>query len=82
MDVGEYIRNKEKKKKENKKNNDYGRYMSMNEEQLMQELFKVAHSSNVSEAELDDFYRSAGPYLTPEQKEKMKRLIGQLKGEL
>ncbi len=74
MDVGEYIRNKERKQK-----NNIDHYTSMNEEQLMQELFRTANASGVTNNELDDFFKKVSPYLTPEQKEKMKNLIMQLK---
>ena len=77
MDVGEYIRKKERMK--NGSSGDTKKYTSMSEEQLMQELFRVANASNVSNEELDSFYRNASPYLTPEQREKMKGLILQLK---
>ena len=77
MDVGEYIRKKERMKKGS--SGDVNKYTSMSEEQLMQELFRVANASNVSNEELDSFYRNASPYLTPEQREKMKGLILQLK---
>ena len=81
MDVGEYIRNKEKKKAAARKEGgiDVSKYTSMSEEQLMQELFRTANASGVSNEELDDFFKRAAPYLTPEQKEKMKNLIVQLK---
>ncbi len=81
MDVGEYIRKKEREKKNRKEQPapDLGRYTSMSEEQLMQELFRTANASGVSNEELDTFYRNAAPYLTPEQREKMKNLIMQLK---
>ncbi len=77
MDVGEYIRNKEKSREQ--KGDNMQKYMSMSEEQLMQELFRTANSSDVKNEELDDFYKKASPFLTPEQKEKMKNLILQLK---
>ena len=77
MDVGEYIRNKNKAKQNNK--SDINRYSSMSEEQLIQELFRAANESNVSNDELDDFFNRAGPFLTAEQREKMKNLIMQLK---
>ena len=86
MDVGEYIRKKqqkaETKKTENVNVNDAINYYSaMSEEQLMQELFKVGRvsSGNVSPKELDGFYNSVRAFLSPEQAEKMKTLIMQLK---
>ena len=77
MDVGEYIRRKEQRSSDNPKS--FEQYASMGEEQLMQELFQTANASNISNEELDDFYKKASPYLTPEQREKMKNLIMQLK---
>ena len=86
MDVGEYIRKKqqkaETKKTENVNVNDaINHYSAMSEEQLMQELFKVGRvsSGNVSPKELDSFYNSVRAFLSPEQAEKMKTLIMQLK---
>ena len=77
MDVGEYIRKKERMKQS--QGSTVEKYTSMSEEQLLQELFRVSNSSGVSNDELDSFYRNASPYLTPEQREKMKGLILQLK---
>ena len=77
MDVGEYIRNKNKT--QNNTGMDFGRYSSMGEEQLVQELFRTANESNVTNEELDGFFERAKPYLTAEQREKMKNLIMQLK---
>lgn len=57
------------------------KYSGMSEEQLMQELFKVGSVSNgrVTPNELDDFYNKVKGFLTPEQAEKMRYLIMQLK---
>lgn len=77
MDVGEYIRNKNKKTQSPEE--DVKKYSAMNEEQLVQELFRTANAVNVSNEELDGFFNRAAPYLTPEQREKMKGLITQLK---
>ena len=88
MDVGEYIRNKQKQSNKTKEENNIAtteetlnKYSKMSEEQLMQELFKVGSvsSGNVSARELDSFFNNVKLFLTPEQKEKMKRLIIQLK---
>ena len=88
MDVGEYIRNKQKKKENDSRakspenlNDAIGKYSAMNEEQLMQELFRVGKvsSGNVSADELDAFYANVRGFLTPEQSEKMRALIMQLK---
>ncbi len=84
MDVGAYIRNKQKQKEEKSETSSmeeaYRKYSGLSEEQLLQELFSVANSSNVSGAELDDFYKKVKPFLTKEQSEKMQFLIMQLKG--
>lgn len=96
MDVGEYIRRKQRNsgvndmnrsepKGENKQNMNpeefLNRYSGMSEEQLMQELFKVGSVSNgnVTAKELDDFYNNVKGVLSPEQAEKMRYLIMQLK---
>ncbi len=91
MDVGEYMRRKEREKEQrkNKKNNNMSaseaveKYSSMSEEQLMQELFKVGSVSkgNISAGELDAFYENVKAYLTPEQSARMKELIILLKNQ-
>lgn len=59
------------------------RYSRMNEEQLMQEMFRNAADSRangtLNNEMLDEFYAKAGGYLTPEQSERMKELIRELK---
>ena len=59
----------------------YNKYSKMNEEQLMQELFKVGSvsSGNVSAQALDSFYNKIRSRLTPEQAARMSDLIAQLK---
>lgn len=95
MDVGEYIRRKERENREGEKRRNerkesrtemsateaMSKYSSMSEEQLMQELFRVGRvsSGNISAKELDEFYRKVKTFLTPEQAAKMKDLIMQLK---
>lgn len=92
MDVGEYIRRKQREQEKNENQasqqnesvqSALGRYQSMSEEQLMQELFRVGKvsSGNVSAKELDAFYDSVKGFLTPEQSAKMRALILQLKNE-
>lgn len=67
----------------NKSNNQemLGKYSKMNEEQLMQELFKVGSvsSGKVSSEALDNFYKNISAKLTPEQASRMRDLISQLK---
>lgn len=59
------------------------KYSTMNEEQLMQEMFRNASASRangtLNDNMLDDFYNNACGYLTPEQSERMKELIRELK---
>lgn len=97
MDVGEYMRRKEREKEQRerkeqrkaKKNNNMSaseaveKYSSMSEEQLMQELFKVGSVSkgNISAGELDAFYENVKAFLTPEQSARMKELIILLKNQ-
>lgn len=90
MDVGEYMRRKEREKAQKKKRNKdmsaseaVERYSSMSEEQLMQELFKVGSVSrgNVSAGELDAFYDNVRAFLTPEQAARMRELIILLKNQ-
>lgn len=59
----------------------YNKYSKMNEEQLMQELFKVGSvsSGNVSPQALDTFFNNVRSRLTPEQAARMSDLIAQLK---
>ena len=89
MDVGEYIRRKQKAKETEPKaerteitpEEAVRRYGGMSEEQLMQELFRVGTVSggNVTASEYDAFFERVRPFLTPEQAAKMKSLILQLK---
>lgn len=57
------------------------KYSKMSEEDLMRELFKVGSLSKggVTGKQLDDFYQSVEGMLSPEQKERMRELILQLK---
>lgn len=59
------------------------KYSSMSEENLMQELFKTANQSRqdgtLDNNSLDNFYNQAASFLTPEQSEKMRSLISELK---
>lgn len=59
----------------------FGKYSKMNEEQLMQELFKAGSvsSGKISPEALDNFYKSISARLSPEQAARMKDLISQLK---
>lgn len=91
MNVADYIRNKNKEteKKQAKPNEDtpkspqeaLNKYSHYSEEQLMSELFRLGSLSNgrISAKELDDFYANVRSFLTPEQSERMRELITQLK---
>lgn len=61
----------------------YERLSKMNEEQLMSEMFRAAHdgrqSGEINDETLDRFYQTAQSFLTPEQAERMRELIIQLK---
>ncbi len=87
MNIADYIRNKNKQNQNMKVdtqvdvNQAINKYGAMSEEELMRELFRVGSvsSGNVSSAELDGFYEQVKNFLTPEQSEKMRNLIIQLK---
>lgn len=87
MNIADYIRNKNKQNQNMKVdtqidvNQAINKYGAMSEEELMRELFRVGSvsSGNVSSAELDGFYKQVKNFLTPEQSEKMRNLIIQLK---
>ena len=87
MNIADYIRNKNKQNQDMKVdtqidvNQAINKYGAMSEEELMRDLFRVGSvsSGNVSSAELDGFYEQVKNFLTPEQSEKMRNLIIQLK---
>lgn len=87
MDIVEYIK---KKNSEKSKPHDQepktpqealNRYAGYSEEQLMRELFRYGSlsSGRISAQELDDFFTKVSPYLSAEQRERMKELIIGLK---
>ena len=80
MDVADYIRRQNEKKNETPADA-LDRYKNYSEEELMQELFRLGSLSTgkVSAKELDDFFNRVSPFLTPEQRNKMKDLILRLK---
>lgn len=59
------------------------KYSRMSEEQLMQEMFRSAASSRangqLTDDMLDSFYHQAQGFLSPEQSERMRELIRELK---
>ncbi|MCL2631331.1 MAG: hypothetical protein FWD49_07455 [Firmicutes bacterium] len=99
MDFKSYIRRKaqeantatnaqsESNEAESKKNEEIkdkvNRYSQLSQEQLMEELFKVATESRkrgeLSDSALDSFFNQASSFLSHEQSERMKELIGELK---
>ena len=85
MDINEYI-----KRKNQAKNNwsltpeeAIAKYSKMDEAELMQELFKTAEqgraNGELDNGVLDGFLTKMRPMLSPEQAERMKELINQLK---
>ena len=83
MDVADYIRRQNATVDNNKvsPSEALNKYKNYSEEQLMTELFRLGSLSTgrISAQELDDFFTPVSPYLTPEQRAKMKDLIIQLK---
>ena len=85
MDVAEYIRRQNAKVEQSAEPKSYkeaiDKYANFSEEELMSELFRLGSlsSGRITEKELDDFYNKVNPYLTPEQRERMKELIIGLK---
>lgn len=94
MKIQDYINEKNRNQKNKKtsytasKNQDYvnpedamNKYSKMSEEELMGELFRVGSCSSggTTPEQLDSFFSNVQGMLSEEQKEKMKRLITQLK---
>lgn len=79
MNINEYVKKKRGKSMEDQ----VRQYSGMNEEQLMREMFKVAEQSRkdgtLNDETLDRFFSNAQSFLTPEQSERMKELITELK---
>lgn len=79
MNINGYIKKKRTKSMEEQ----VRQYSGMNEEQLMHEMFKVAEQSRkdgtLNNEALDRFFSNAQSFLTPEQSERMKELITELK---
>ena len=82
MDINEYIRRKNKGRTSSPEEV-LKKYAGMDESQLMNELFKVAAegraSGELNNDVVDGFYNKMLPLLTPEQAERMRELILQLK---
>ncbi|MDD3946586.1 MAG: hypothetical protein PHI19_01990 [Clostridia bacterium] len=85
MRINDYIKKRPVSPENSNENTEemLNRYSQMNEEQLMQEMFRNAAQSrengSLNDQMLDDFYGKACAYLTPEQSERMKELIIELK---
>lgn len=84
MDVNEYIKRKNKGKKENLSPEEVIRkYSKMDEQSLMQELFKTAEegrqSGELDNGVLDGFLEKVSPLLSREQAERMRELVNGLK---
>ncbi|MFA5449325.1 MAG: hypothetical protein WC292_02690 [Clostridia bacterium] len=83
MDINAYIKRKSAKVRPQTTEEAIQKYGSLSEEQLMNEMFTLAaeerQRGDLTNEKLDDFYNQAKGMLTPEQAERMKELILQLK---
>lgn len=83
MDINSYIKRKSENSKPRQAEDLLNKYSTMNEEQLMQEMFRAARdgraSGQITDQTLDNFYNQALAFLSPEQAERMRELIIQLK---
>ena len=93
MSFQDYINNKNNKSTTNNASNNqpnmdnlqqsYQKFMGLSQEELMQELFRTAEASRekgeLNDSMLDNFYNQALMMLTPEQRERMKEIIIELK---
>ncbi|MBR2480778.1 MAG: hypothetical protein IKB56_05695 [Clostridia bacterium] len=84
MDINEYIKRKNKGKKERLTPEEaVMKYSKMDEASLMQELFKTAEegrrNGELDNGVLDGFMEKMAPLLSKEQAERMKELINGLK---
>lgn len=84
MDINEYIKRKNKNKKNQMTPEEaIMKYSKMDEASLMQELFKTAEegrkNGELDNGVLDGFLEKMTPLLSKEQAERMKELIGDLK---
>ena len=85
MRINDYIKKRSVSPEEPTENTEemLNKYSKMNEEQLMQEMFRNAAQSRengtLNNQMLDDFYGKACAYLTPEQAERMREHIIELK---
>ena len=84
MDINEYVKRKNKGKNPSLTPEEaIAKYSKMDEAELMQELFKTAEqgraNGELDNGVLDGFLTKMRPMLSPEQLERMKELINQLK---
>ena len=84
MDINEYIKRKNKGKRDSLSPEEAIRkYSKMDEASLMQELFKTAEegrrNGELDNGVLDGFLEKMAPLLSKEQAERMKELINGLK---
>lgn len=84
MRINDYIKRKSPEVDKSTSNEEMvGKYSQMSEEQLMQEMFRSASQSRsngtLNDEMLDGFYNQAQGFLSPEQSERMKDLIRELK---
>ncbi len=60
-----------------------GAYSKMSEEELTEELRSIAESERqkgtLKDSDIETFFNTVSPMITPEQREKLKRLIGEIK---
>ncbi len=81
MNINDYI----KKKSRNNISPEEAvkKYAAMDEQSLMAELFKTAEegraSGELTDEVIDNFYATVSPMLSPEQSERMRELIRELK---
>lgn len=79
MNINDFIRKKSNLSPEEA----IKKYAAMDEESLMAELFRTAAegraSGELTDAVIDNFYSTVAPMLSPEQSERMRELILELK---
>lgn len=86
MNINDYIKKKAGKsggQKPRSMDEAMNTYSRMNEEQLMQEMFRAARegkeTGELTDEKLESFYQQARAFLSPEQAERMRELIIELK---
>ncbi len=84
MKISDFVRiKKEVKRNFGSAEEAIGAYSKMSEEDLMSELKSIAESERqkgtLSDEDIEKFFNTVSPMITPEQREKLKRLIGEIK---